>query len=83
MFRFAHGGACAILRLCVAERVTGRRKRFAYGVEDRSLYSFLAALMFHFLHGSISLLSVDGRDAMTLERPLSMPIFQIEKGRLL
>ena len=65
MFRFAHGRASALLRLCVAERVTGRRKRFAYGVEDYSLNSFLAALVFHFLHGSISLLLEDGRDAMT------------------
>ena len=55
MFRFAHGGTSALRWLCLAERMTGRRKRFAYGVEDWSLICSLAALIFCFLHGSISL----------------------------
>lgn|SRR5947209_1229200 len=55
MFRLAHGGASALLWLCMAERMAGRRKRFAYGVKDWSLICSLAALIFCFLHGSISL----------------------------
>jgi hypothetical protein len=44
MLGFTHGGASALNRLGLTERVPRRRERFAYRVEHRPLNGFPAAL---------------------------------------
>lgn len=50
MFGFAHGGVSTLFGLGLPERMTGRRKRFAYHVKHGPLVLFLSFFAASLLH---------------------------------